>query len=164
MKRMSGMVQTETHPAIAIGQRQSIIQAQRCFAELSPEECAQLAGLLQEVHVVPGDVIVQEGDRVDSVYFIISGNADVRHVSLQEGMPRVKSIATLREGGTIGLNDVGFYSLTGRRTATVVANTTMLLLRLSLPVFNGFALANRHVSQVMREYTATVLRGGSNKQ
>lgn len=152
------MAQAEKESGVGVEQRKAVIHAQRCFAELTNEECRQLAELLKEVHVAAGERIVQETDPVDSVYFILKGNADVRHVTYQEGVPHIQSVATLKEGGTIGLNDAGFYSLTGRRTATVVANTDMLLLKLSLPVFHGFALVNRHVSKVMREQALGMLR------
>jgi signal-transduction protein with cAMP-binding, CBS, and nucleotidyltransferase domain len=138
-------------------QRSAILHAQPCFASLTNEETDILAGFLQEHTYNPEERIVREGDPVDSVYFIVKGNADVRHVRYADGKPQIESLATLKEGNTIGLNDQGFYSLTGRRTATVVANTEMLVLRLSVAVFHGFSLVNPHVSRVMREHAARML-------
>ncbi len=127
-----------------------ILKAQHCFSQLMPSELETLASLLKEVNLSKGRTIVTEGESVDSVYFIIKGTADVQHVRLKDGAPQIELVATLKEGETIGLNESGFYSLTGLRTATVVASSDMLLLRLSVAAFHGFALAYPHVNEVMR--------------
>jgi CRP-like cAMP-binding protein len=110
-----------------------------------------LSELLVEEHVSNGQIIVTQGDTVDSVYFIVDGNADVRNVTIQNNTPVFESLATLGPGQSIGLSETGFYSLSGIRTATVVAETEMLLFRLSVAAFNGFALAYPHVGEVMRK-------------
>jgi len=136
--------------------KKSLIKNQACFAQLTDEEATELAGILAEKRFSAGDTIVTEGDPVDSVYFIVSGTADVRHVTIKDNQPQVESVAKLSEEDAIGLNETGFYSLSGRRTATVVAATDMLLLHLRIPAFHGFALAHSHVSELMRRYTATI--------
>src|SRR5688572_16402078 len=110
--------QVDENPTINPEQRRAIVRAQPCFANLSSVENAQLAELLREVQYTAGDVIVREADPIDCIYFIVKGDADVRHVTFHQGVANVQSVATLKPGGTIGLNDTGFYSLTGRRTAT----------------------------------------------
>ena len=57
----------------------------------------------------------------------------------------------MQVGQAIGLNETGFYSISGRRTATVIAMTDMHLFRLSVTAFRGLALAYPHINQVMRE-------------
>jgi CRP-like cAMP-binding protein len=128
----------------------SLMQRQPCFGQLTDEEVAGLASLLEKAHYDVGDVIVTEGDMVDSVYFIINGTADVRHVYIENKKTVFKSIATLGEGQSIGLSATGFYSLSGLRTATVVALTEVEAFRLSIPAFNGFALAHPHVGAALR--------------
>jgi signal-transduction protein with cAMP-binding, CBS, and nucleotidyltransferase domain len=127
-----------------------ILQKQNCFKDLSDSEIETLAGLLKEVTFKKDETIVNEGDPVDSVYFVMEGSADVRHVRIKQGALDVQSIATLHAGETIGLNESGFYSLTGLRTATVTANEPILSLRLSVAAFHGFALAYSHVNDVMK--------------
>ena len=134
--------------------RRHLVKQQPCFAKLTDEEIEMLSQLLVETQVGKDMVLVTQGDRVDSVYFIVAGTADVRYVSIQDGKQVFKSLAKLKDGQTIGLSDTGFYSLSGIRTATVVAETDMKLFRLSVPAFNGFALANPHVNEVMRKNTA----------
>ena len=134
--------------------KKSQIKKQTCFLQLSDKETEELAGLLVEKKVVPGETIVTEGDLVDHVFLILRGEADVRVAKIKDHVLSYDSVATLKPGASIGLNETGFYSLSGKRTATVVANTEMLLLQLSVAKFHGFALANPHVNEVMRKGAA----------
>lgn len=133
-------------------QKEAILRKQNVFTQFTDGEIDILAGLLREKHFTSGQTIVTEGEPVDSVYLIVSGSADVRHVSVKDGALHSESVATLNAGDAIGLNETGFYSLSGMRTATVVANTDMVLLALSVAAFHGFTLSNSHVNDVMRKY------------
>ena len=130
--------------------KNAFIRKQACFKPLTDQETADLAQLLVEKSFKAGDTIVTEGDPVDSVYLIVKGSADVRKATVGPNGLESHSVATLHEGEAIGLNETGFYSLTGLRTATVVALTDMILLYLNIASFHGFALANSHVHAVMR--------------
>jgi signal-transduction protein with cAMP-binding, CBS, and nucleotidyltransferase domain len=127
------------------------VKKQACFSKLTDSEIETLAGLFKFTRFSVGETIVTEGDPVDSVYLILSGTADVRHVSIHDHKPVINSLATLGPGTAIGLNETGFYSLSGIRTATVVANTDMVTLCLSMAAFHGFALAYPHVNEVMHQ-------------
>jgi len=142
---------------IGMNVKKSFIMKQIVFSQLTQEEVDVLASLLVEKHFAPNDTIVTEGDYVDSVYFIVKGEVDVRHISIQEGKTHIESVATLKEGAAIGLNETGFYSVSGVRTATVCAITPVVALRLSVAAFHGFALSNAHVSAVMRKNAAKIL-------
>lgn len=130
--------------------KKSLIKNQTCFSKLTDAETNVLAELLVEKHCSKGETIVKQGEPVDSVYFIVQGTADVRHVSIENDVEVFQSLAKLHDGQSIGLSETGFYSLSGIRTATVVAETDMVLFRLSVAAFNGFALAYPHVHEVMR--------------
>ena len=142
---------------IALETKKDYVMKQACFSELTDPEKDELAGLFIEKHYAAGQTIVTEGDLVESVYLIVSGTADVRHVTIENGATKITSVATLGPNQAIGLNETGFYSLSGRRTATVVASTDMVLLRLSVAAFNGFALAHSHVNEVMHRYSRGIL-------
>lgn len=129
----------------------AMLRKQGAFMRLTDSEIEALAGLLTEKRVPAGEQIVTEGDTVDSVYLVVSGTADVRHVTVQNNALHIESLATLGPDAAIGLSDTGFYSLSGIRTATVVAKTDMVLLHLSVPRFHGFALDNAHVHEVMQK-------------
>jgi CRP-like cAMP-binding protein len=142
--------------SVDLNSKMHLIRKQPLFSQLTDEEREELASLFAKVEVAPGTVVVKEGDLVDSVYLIANGTVDVRHVSFKDGTPVVSSVAVLSSGDSIGLNETGFYSISGRRTATVVALTDMLMFRLSVAAFHGFALAHTHVSEVMRKNSSKV--------
>lgn len=131
--------------------KKELIIKQPFFSQLTNEEREVLATLLIEKHKTAGDTIVREGDPIDSVYIIVKGEAEVRHVTLKNHELQVKSVATLNPGESIGLNETGFYSISGVRTATVVAKSDMILLSLSLAALHGFALSYPHVNEIMRK-------------
>jgi CRP-like cAMP-binding protein len=142
---------------ISLTDKKMIISAQNCFAPLADNEVEELASLLTEKHFSPGQMIVAEGEPVDSVYFIVSGIAEVRHVIIKNSVTQTTLLTTLSSGEAIGLNETGFYSLSGLRTATVVAISEMVLLRLSVAGFHGFALSHSHVNEIMRKNAESML-------
>lgn len=130
--------------------QKELVRKQGCFSKLSDSELAELAELFKPKNFNKDEIIVNEGDPVDSVYLIIKGTADVKNLRLKDNTTYFESVAILGPGQSIGLNETGFYSISGRRTATVVALTDMETLVLSIAAFHGFALAYPHVSEVMR--------------
>lgn len=130
--------------------KKEFIKKQTCFNQFTDSETEKLAELLHEKHVPVGTTIVTEGDPVDSVYLIVKGTADVRVTTVKDNALHTQSVAKLGPEDSIGLNETGFYSLSGKRTATVVAETEMILLHLNIAEFHGFALAYSHVNEVMR--------------
>ncbi|OGT38027.1 MAG: hypothetical protein A3F11_03400 [Gammaproteobacteria bacterium RIFCSPHIGHO2_12_FULL_37_14] len=135
----------------------SLIKKQACFSQLTDQEIEELASLFIEKHIPTGETIVTQGDSVDSVYLIVSGSADVRLLSIKDNAIHSESVATLGPERAIGLNETGFYSLSGLRTATVIALSDMTLLRLSVAAFHGFALSHSHVNAVMRKISSNML-------
>lgn len=116
-------------------ERQALIQAFPCFSHLSELQSQELAGIMREVRYAPQEVVVTQGDLVDSVYFIVRGAAEVTYFS--------EPVAMLRAKESIGLNDTGFFSTTGKRTATVIASSELLLLDLPLKTFHAFLEKNK---------------------
>ncbi len=133
--------------------RQSVIKNQQCFAALKDEEIEMLASLLIPKTFKEGEIIVKEGDPVDSFYLLVKGEAEVRKTTHQGTVPEVKTVAVLTADhhDAIGLNETGFYSLSGLRTATVIAKTDVIALFLTIALFHGFALYYSHVNEVMRQ-------------
>lgn len=140
-----------TDESVDMEKKKELIVKQTCFSQFNPNEIDVLASLLKEIHFSPEEAIVKEGDPVDSVYLIVKGTTEVRHVKLENNVPVIEYVATLKEGDAIGLNETGFYSISGVRTATVIAVTDVIALRLSMTQFHGFSLAYSHVSEVMRK-------------
>lgn len=137
--------------SITLENTKSLIVKQTFFSQLTNEEIDILASLMVEKSFSPGEVIVSEGDTVDSIYILASGTTDVTRVKYENQQPHVEHLATLNAGDTIGLNETGFYSLSGKRTATVIATSAVTALRLSVAEFHGFTLAYSHANKVMHE-------------
>lgn len=137
--------------------KKALIAKQPCFRQLTAPEMAILADLMIEKHYSAGDLIVKQGQPVDSVFLIVSGIADVTHISRKETSTETEYLASLGPEEAIGLSETGFYSLSGIRTANVTAKTDMVLLRLSVAAFHGFALAYSHVNEVMRKFSDTII-------
>lgn len=138
-----------------LGVTVGLIKKQPLFSQLTEKETEELASLLSEKTVKSGEVIVKEGDPVDSIFLIATGKADVR----QHGV--AQAVASLNPNDAIGLNETGFYSLSGKRTATVVALTDMRLFRLSVTAFHGFSLSHSHVSEIMHKHTDSMMNNES---
>ena len=139
----------------------TLIKQQPLFSQLTDQEVDELALLFIEKKISPDDVIVKQGDEVDSFYLIVQGEADVRVGTVKEGKVEYSSVATLHDGDAIGLNETGFYSLSGKRTATVVAITNMVLYQMSVAAFHGFALSHTHVSEIMHKQTEKLMNSES---
>jgi CRP-like cAMP-binding protein len=140
----------------SLDSRISSVKKQTCFSQLTHVEIEKLSELFTEKKIKAGETIVKEGDPVDSFYLIAEGTADVRKFHVKDNQLVDESVATLGPGESIGLNEAGFYSLSGMRTATVVAKTDMILYFLSTAAFHGFSLANTHVHEVMRKNASTL--------
>lgn len=134
---------------LSLDQRKALIRKQKLFSRLNDEELDMLTSLFQEKEILPATTIVTEGEPVDSIYLIAKGKADVRQAKLHEDVMQNHSVATLDAGAAIGISETGFYSLSGLRTATVIALTEMTLLSLSVARFNGFALAYPRVKEMI---------------
>lgn len=146
--------------SVEIDEKIALIKNQACFGGFNDKETLALAELFIEQSYPSGSVIVKQGAPVDKVYLIVKGTADVLIVNHQIS-PEPKMVATLGPRQAIGLSETGFYSLSGMRTATVVAQTDMILLCLSVARFNGFALSNAHVTEVMRKFSGAKISDAS---
>lgn len=111
-------------------QKVAALQRQGCFQDLSQFHLNELLKVAKVVNFTKGNTIVTEGDLVDCVYVILKGTAEV--FSADNTLPKNVPIETLEEGEAIGLNALGFYSMTGQRLATVVAATDVVTLRIDL--------------------------------
>ncbi|OGT64017.1 MAG: hypothetical protein A3J38_07030 [Gammaproteobacteria bacterium RIFCSPHIGHO2_12_FULL_45_9] len=137
--------------------KRSFVERQPCFAKFTENETEELAALFTEEHVSKGTLIVTQGAPVDKVYLIVSGTADVQLITIENRETKTTIVATLGPDEAIGLNETGFYSLSGIRAASVIATTDMTLLSLSVAAFHGFSLSNPHVHEVMQSYANQVL-------
>src|SRR5690349_13876332 len=102
----------------------SLLKNNGLFAHCSSEELNAIADKMQLKIFAPKEMIVKQDDVVDSVYFILSGEAEVNKPNV-ENPTDLLPIAHLSHGETIGLSPTGFFSQTGQRQANVVAINTV---------------------------------------
>jgi len=138
---------------LSLEQKKSLIKKQACFSGLNDEEIGALAKLLKEKVFKSGDVVVNEGDSVDSFFLLADGEAQVQKLNYNESTPKLEDVAVLsaKNNAAIGLDEKGFYSLTGLRTASVKAKTDLVTLYMPITLFHGFALFYSHVAEAMRD-------------
>jgi CRP-like cAMP-binding protein len=149
---------------ISMATRQQLILGLPCFSEFTAEESRVLAKLLVEQSIASGDKIVNQDDLVDNVYIIASGTAEVsRKFACKRKLSKKLKvfdvpIAILSEGEAIGLNDRGFFSETGKRTATVTAVTKMVLLMIHVKTLHGFFQLYPNLMSSMDKVAEKLLR------
>jgi CRP-like cAMP-binding protein len=124
------------------------------FAGLSRRHLRKLAGMAQEVHYRKGRIIVEVGQPGNSFYVIVDGTALVYPRKLPTGRPR----ARLHTGdffGELALLDGG------PRTATVVADANLVVLRLSRSSFHKVVTTEPSVAEKIMAGLAGRIRKGA---
>lgn len=124
--------------------RRILLRANPFFERFSHEDLTEILELSTQHRYADQDVIVREGDLVDSVYIICSGEIEVSVA----GIPR----QLLHKGDAIGLTERGFFSTTGLRTATLKALGDIELMAWHIQTFHQFL--TRHPELVQSKETA----------
>lgn len=139
-----------------------IIKKHPLFSALSSEDINELSNMFFAKSFTQGEVVVAEGDLIDCVYFIAQGKAEVRR-----NVPDTNTtlpIVTLVQNESIGLSDTGYYSTTGKRSATVIAVIDTLLFGINVRDLNKFITTNNKIKQSLKQYSHLLLRMNFIKQ
>lgn len=142
---------------VSLTARLQFIKALPCFAAFTEAQAAELASLMHEVYFQPNQPIVIEEAMVDTVFIIVQGKAEVVRDIVKHRRHYPTPIALLSEGETIGLNEVGFFSSTGYRTASVIALTELQCLRLAVQDLYDF-LQRHHLETALRHASLQMLK------
>lgn len=131
------------------GQRRLITALQSCFlVEYNEALAGRLAEVGQLLSFKTGDVIMAQGAADNDIYFILVGQVDVlvngRHVAIRAA----------RE--TIG--EMGLLSPADSRSATVIARSTIVALKVSEPDFHQVAQEHPQIWRVIAQVVAERLR------
>src|SRR6266567_7998532 len=111
------------------------------FAGLTNEGLEQISALGKSYEVAPGDLIVQQGDLCDAVYFVLSGKLRVRLII--GAVDRIdKTLCRLAGGEFFG--ELGMF-LQSKRTADVIAETQSRLFRMNT---NAFQLLVKQIPEL----------------
>ena len=109
---------------VATTKRLSRLSSVRLFSECDKKELAILDRLADEVEVAAGETVVEQGEYGHACYIVMEGRA----TATRDG----ESIGSVGPGEAIGELAV---IQPGPRTATVTADTEMLLLAMNSPEF-----------------------------
>lgn len=142
----------------AASQKQDLIKSYLAFRHYSENQIIELLSLMQEIAFSPDDIVVKEGDLVDSIYLIEKGQLEVSHDVVQEGKHETQPLVVLRPGESIGLMGYGVYSESGTRTATIKAITQSTLLCLKIEEFNDFLKRHPLLNKEMQLQADNILR------
>jgi len=124
------------------------------FAGLSRRHLRKLAAMAQEVHYRDGRVIVEAGETGNAFYVIVEGKAAVYRGKVPSGRPRDR----LGPGdffGELALLDGG------PRTATVVAQGALVVLRLRRAAFHKMITREPQVAEKIMAGLAGRIRKGA---
>lgn len=144
-------------PTLSNFNRIKLIRLFPCFSSFQDDIAYKFANLFQEITYAPAETIVNEEELVDSIFLIVSGKAEVTHATMRRKKIQRIPLAILQHGDSIGLSDSGFFSSTGKRTATVTALTEMMLLRLDIKTLATF-LAEHQLESAMYDASLQMLR------
>jgi len=121
----------------------SYIKKVEVFSPLRDEEVRLLAQLARLERYAKGEIVVKEGDEGESMYIIVEGSASV----VKGG----SFITKLEKGNFFG----EMALLTGeRRSATVLADSGLLVLKIGKDEFRNILLANPDVARQMSDILA----------
>lgn len=127
------------------------------FSGLSEKDIVKLLKLAIVKNYSQNEIIVRQGDNVDAVYLIVSGNVEVSKEDEARATKPVLEVI-LNPGDAIGLNDTGFFSKNGIRTATLRAVTDVTLIGWQVEAFIDFLQTHPEISTVMEQTADLILR------
>jgi putative peptide zinc metalloprotease protein len=143
---------------IKFEERTKLISSHPLFNKFPAKLLDELTQLCFERKYAVNEVVVSQDDIVNAVYFIARGEVEVDREVKDKGYCVVVPQAVLREGETIGLSKVGFFSETGLRTATLKAVTESILIGCNLDVFNSFLQRHPSLHSDMRQASEIMQR------
>jgi signal-transduction protein with cAMP-binding, CBS, and nucleotidyltransferase domain len=123
----------------------SLLKQVLLFSKYAPEDLVELATLFKVAFYKEHNVIVQQGDNLDTLFLIASGYVEVSRQEIINKKIQTEILATLSEGDPIGFDSLGFFSKTGVRTATLTALSMVKVFKLELSDFSRFLKKHPHL-------------------
>lgn len=113
------------------------------FAELNEEQLGSLKQHVEARDLLPKEVVFEQGDKGDAIYFIVKGEIDVL---LDTGFDERLRLATLGKG-----NSFGEMSIVDKlpRSATVMATTYARVLSIDSDAFEEILTSRPEVGVVL---------------
>ena len=146
---------------VILESKSTLIKRNSLFKSLSDDVLADIYAKLGHVDLGKSEVVFQENDLGDRMYFIVSGSIEI---SLEDKQGQVVLLSTLKSGESFG--EMALISQS-RRTATAIARTDCQLLYLSYDDFQKLLQESQKISynlcQVLSRRLASTNRLLGNK-
>lgn len=140
---------------IELSNRKELIRHHPYFSPLNEKEIEELLDVSFEKSFHPDEIIIKQGDIVDSVYLILQGDIEIDlKIDQINNIPQ----CLLHAGDAIGLTNEGFFSQTGLRTATLKSLSKVVLIGWSIDIFNNFLKNHPNFLASRKEATEKILR------
>lgn len=116
-----------------------------------PKDVKRLMGYLEKQEVKKGDYLMRQGDQPNEMYFIEAGLITAQ-LELPDG--KIMRLRSMRGGTTVG--EMGMY-LGNTRTASVVAERTSVVYRLSINALKEMEKKDPKVAALLHHWIARLL-------
>ncbi|MDI1352557.1 MAG: cyclic nucleotide-binding domain-containing protein, partial [bacterium] len=158
MDQKNQLNQNQRAELVSLAEREALLRAHLGSFGLSMSDIAILVGSMRELTVAPGDIVVAEGDMIESIYLLAAGSCEVSRSVTGNNRTETMLLATLFEGDAIGLKGDQLFSETGFRSATVTALTSSILLELPLNELHAFLESRPELLAAIRSNSDWILR------
>lgn len=135
-----------------------VLSAHPSFSYFSATDLNELLSQCTVDTFEADELITREGELVNAVYFILKGRCEVQKQSGEGESLINQPIATLSEGESIGLSQVGLFSSTGARTATVKALASVMLLHLDISKLQHYLEEHPNLNEAFSNQLEMLLR------
>lgn len=128
-----------THHGITLNERLELLEGTQVLTAIGQGILKKMAGLMEEVLIPAGQVVVAEGETADRLFVIAGGRAEVRTTQAGKPVP----LATLQRGELFG--EMGLLVSSGKRQATVIAATDLRVLSFTREQLDRLVLEDPHI-------------------
>jgi SulP family sulfate permease len=124
-------------------------QLKRAISDL--QDIKRLTKYLERKEVKQGEYLMHQGDQPDEMYFVEAGLVSAQ-LELPEG--QIMRLSSMRGGTTVG--EMGMY-LGNTRTASVIADRTSIVYRLSRDALKEMEKKDPEVAALLHQWIASLL-------
>jgi len=129
---------------LSIAERVAFLKETRLFSDASVEDLEGVAAVAQEVHLTDGETFIREGEKGDTLYFVVRGQVKVHSAGVEfvrrgrnecvgeiavidEG-PRSTSVSSIGDALLLKIGRDDFYRAT-QRNVRLLQNTLRIVVR-----------------------------------
>lgn len=138
---------------------EKIISSHPFFSKLDKSDLTELLKFAFKKKLSKNQVIVSQGEAIDSVYLIIEGDVEVatQIINPSGGFDFIPKLI-LGPGDAIGLSDTDFFSKNGVRTATLTTLSEVILIGWPIETLIEFLRSLPYIDNLIIQSASQILR------